>query len=52
MAIKKRPTKRTVKSSVDRLPEEVREQITKLRRTGATIDEIMAHLEKQQGAKG
>lgn len=51
MAIKKRPTKRTVKSSVDRLPKAVREQITKLRRDqGATIDEIMAHLEKLQVA--
>jgi hypothetical protein len=31
-------------SSIDRLPEEIREQIGKLRVQGRTIDEILAHL--------
>jgi hypothetical protein len=39
-------------SSVDRLPDEVRERIAQLRNAGRTIDEILAALETLVGAAG
>lgn len=40
-----RPGKRQTPSSIDRLPEEIRAEVGRLRIQGRTIDEILAHLQ-------
>lgn len=40
-----RPGKRQTPSSIDRLPEEIRAEVGRLRVQGRTIDEILAHLQ-------